>query len=401
MKHALYFFNPEHDLALANNDLNFNAPAPARQLASDLLLIPVWFAPDGSGVAGSGESNEWLQSMQMLFPQLSNTKIYGSADFKAVSSIVPWGWDAALCKQISPGTGDSKTLDELLKTLLPNELQLKKIRDLSHRRTAIRALRYLHAQTSLRGFLPHQGQEISNIEMVKNYSAAHAQAIFKAPWSGSGKGLSWVRNGLTDSHLGWCRNIIAKQGSVIGEPIYPVVQDFAMEFSCTHTKVSFAGYSLFETEKGIYRSNLLMRDDAIFEQLTGKFIPPELLLSVQNHLLQFIETEIAPHYTGMLGVDMFVYTENGKFKLHPCVEINLRMTMGCVARIFYDRFVHPEAKGHFYVDHYPAAGQLWNDHLQRKAQLPLSVENGKITAGYLALTDVRSSSHYRIRVEIL
>ena len=32
-----------------------------------------------------------------------------------------------------------------------------------------------------------------------------------------------------------------------------------------------------------------------------------------------------------LGIDMMVVKENGLRKLHPCVEINLRRTMGHVA----------------------------------------------------------------------
>ena len=33
--------------------------------------------------------------------------------------------------------------------------------------------------------------------------------------------------------------------------------------------------------------------------------------------------------------------------VHPCVEINMRMNMGVVARLFYDRFVAPGSKRMF------------------------------------------------------
>jgi hypothetical protein len=44
-----------------------------------------------------------------------------------------------------------------------------------------------------------------------------------------------------------------------------------------------------------------------------------------------IDDLIAPHYNGYLGIDMMLYwDENGKIALNPCVEVNLRMTMGMV-----------------------------------------------------------------------
>jgi hypothetical protein len=205
---------------------------------------------------------------------------------------------------------------------------------------------------------------------------------------------------MTESKRGWCRNIAEKQGCVIGEEAYDKVQDFAMEFSCLDGKATFAGYSLFETERGIYRSNELSSDEDIFKRLTEKWVSAEDLLTVQHCLLSFLENEIAPFYTGLLGVDMFVFRRDGAFRLHPCVEINVRMTMGGVARIFYDRFVQPSATGRFFIDHYPSSGSLWQDHQQRRSLLPLQVVDGQIAHGYLSLSPVTQRSHYRVRVEI-
>ena len=41
------------------------------------------------------------------------------------------------------------------------------------------------------------------------------------------------------------------------------------------------------------------------------------------------------------------------YRVHPCVEINMRMNMGVVARLFYDRFVAPGSKGCFAVEYVP------------------------------------------------
>ena len=49
-KKTLYLFNPEHDLALASGEINYMPPASARQMATELALLPVWYAEEGSEV---------------------------------------------------------------------------------------------------------------------------------------------------------------------------------------------------------------------------------------------------------------------------------------------------------------------------------------------------------------
>ena len=46
----LYVFNPDTDMALANNEENYMAPASACRMAQDLALLPVWYAQPGSAV---------------------------------------------------------------------------------------------------------------------------------------------------------------------------------------------------------------------------------------------------------------------------------------------------------------------------------------------------------------
>lgn len=393
MKQSLYIFNPEHDLALANDDLNFNPPQSALKLATDLECLPVWYAKPGSHVfCRSGNYMEWLKMMQKLFPALDDIDFKQITDTDKISDIQPWGWDKVIKKQFD-------TLQTCNTQLLPDEAQLSVIRELSHRRTALVALDFLK-QNITTHLLPETAKELTEMHQTESFEKDHGSVIFKAPWSGSGKGLNWVRRGFTDSHKGWCRNVIEKQGSVIAEELYEVAQNFAMLFSCENHQCTFAGYSLFDTEKGIYRGNLLLSDKAIQNFLTTNFVTEDLLTSVQKYLTQFIQTSIAGSYSGPLGVDMFVYKEDEIYKLHPCVEINLRMTMGYVARVFYDRFVSPESSGYFRLDHMPEKQSLFDDHLDRKNKFALSVHNGRINTGYLSLTPVQPTSKYRIQVEI-
>ena len=46
----------------------------------------------------------------------------------------------------------------------------------------------------------------------------------------------------------------------------------------------------------------------------------------------FLAGRFSGRYCGYVGVDMFVYESDGGFRLAPCVEMNVRMTMGLLAR---------------------------------------------------------------------
>ena len=66
-KKALYIFNPEHDLALASGETNYMAPASARQMASELALLPMWYAEEGSVVlAPSAYNLDYVKKIQEL-----------------------------------------------------------------------------------------------------------------------------------------------------------------------------------------------------------------------------------------------------------------------------------------------------------------------------------------------
>lgn len=306
-----YIFNPEHDLCLANGSPTFVPPESALKFGHDCRDI----MENVLGQSGDGEA------------------------------IVPWGWDNVLkYNLLKAGTPEE---------LLPSDEALEQIRSLSHRRTAIKAGKYIRERlknTGLAGFLVKDTpEEIDRPDMINDFLAKHPSAVFKAPWSGSGKGLRWVRsNEFSHSDRGWCRNIIAKQGSVIAEQREDVVCDFAMLFQSTATGIIFEGYSLFDTDNGAYRSNILASDRYILAHLS-RFIPENVLTAVRRQLTTFLKDNFSGRYEGYLGVDMFICRAKGLtgglhrcYLLNPCVEINVRMTMGLLARKYYDRHMQQE-----------------------------------------------------------
>ena len=199
------------------------------------------------------------------------------------------------------------------------------------------------------------------------------------------------------SNEGWCKRVIEKQGSIMIEKAYERVRDFAMEFRLIQGEVLFAGYSLFYTEgTGIYRGNRLLSNEAIVEKL-NKWVSTEELDWVKEKLTVFFKNNIAPYYSGYIGVDMFIYQEGENYYLNPMVEINLRMTMGMVARILYDRYVYRGSEGMFVIDHLPP-GELLEHHNSRYEAQKMECRDNKFYKGYFSLCPISDNTLYRASI---
>ena len=132
---------------------------------------------------------------------------------------------------------------------------------------------------------------------------------------------------------GWVRHVIEKQGSVMVEPYYNKVRDFGMEFvSDGKGLVSYVGLSLFQTSNGAYTGNILAFEEEK-EHMISRYISVDLLKSVQQKTCAMMGLLLKGRYAGAFGIDMMVVRrdDGDGFLLHPCVEINLRRTMGHVA----------------------------------------------------------------------
>lgn len=330
----LLVFNPEHDYALADNSPHFVALRSAAQFAFDCAPF-MRYLSDGEGAVFDAYRPEGADFRKVFDPL---------ADAERITKVTPWGWDAAVTYQLHRiGIPDS---------LLPTEAQLSKLRELAHRKTTIAAMEFLRERHPHPEMLPEApvllttGQDI--IDFVKQVS----DAIFKSPYSGNGRGHLYAHGECTPTLLRQCTGVLKRQGGILAEKQYAVVQDFAMEFDCSGGKVTFRGYSLFQTAHYGYAGNLLMPDDSILSFLS-QYSGIQDILQVQTLVIEFLEQNIAPYYDGEAGVDMFVYQEDGMYKLHPFVEVNLRKTMGLAAHDIFARHCHPEARGTFRIVHGP------------------------------------------------
>lgn len=329
---TLHIFNPDHDIALASGLANFTAPHAGRQLRHDLGFLPAIWAEDGDLILVNDveqakrtwhktvfRAKELMGFNKPTSPTFVDNKL--STCSARTDDINPWGWNAALrAELIRWGINESK---------VPTQLQLEDIRQLSHRRTATQLLPQLKTLKTV-----GEAFECSTAIQVVRLQKQYGQVVIKAPWSSSGRGLRFCNSlqrsdgGKAANDLDWVDNVITRQGSVIVEPYYHKVKDFGMEFySDGLGTVTYLGLSVFHTVNGAYMGNILATE-ATKREMISRYIPLQLIDSIQERIVHLLGNVYKDRYCGPFGVDMMVVAGS---LLHPCVEINLRRTMGHVA----------------------------------------------------------------------
>lgn len=310
----LHIFNPEHDLALAANQDNYTAPHAGRQLRRDLGFVPALWADEGDLVLVEDIDDAYdklrhlpyINKVEFITP-LQLEQVFRKT--MLVDSVHPWGWDRALVAQL-----EALGCPEIM---LPRMCTLQSIRMLSGRAWAAD-----HLQV--------QVDYVSDLEGLKDSVQVKGKSVIKAPWSSSGRGIRYVSM-LDDATLNWASNIIRQQGGVTVEPFYNKVRDFGMEFDVKDGKVSYRGLSIFDTIKGAYMGNVLASEEEKAEILSD-YIDVDELSAIRQRIIAKMEPVLHNIYCGPFGVDMMIYADvDGRMKVNPCVELNLRRTMGHVA----------------------------------------------------------------------
>lgn len=384
----LYLFNPDNDMALANNDENYMPPKAAKQLEIDLALLPIWYAePEAMILANSYPNTTYLEQLKSIFPISSQVVTFPEIPILNDFEFSPWGWNRALLKRMQASGCSEKALY--------NKDAIDSIRLLSKRTTAVNVLSNMPLSHDMCG----RSSVIHSIEELHILGKQYGSFLLKSPLSSSGKGLKWCRAGIDEAAIKWCSNILKSQKVVIIEPIYSKVKDFAMEFRYSDVEgVVFVGYSSFKTSSnGSYIGNELISDELFEHKINSLFRECNNILErVRGLLLPQLQQIVSRGYKGYFGVDMMVCKFNSEpyYRLHPCVEINLRMNMGLVAHSIYKNFLQLDRTGIYQIDYAKDSSIIHRRHKELAEQYPLVVKNGRIESGYLALNALSNESQY-------
>lgn len=373
-------FNPEHDLALANGDRHFIAPANIRAMAHDLALLM-------QEVRGLGDGRPF-----------------------------PWGWDSTVVERFKKMGVPT--------ALLPSATSVGALRQRSERGTAhllLDAFKQNHTDNIYIG----ESRMIRSVEDIAFYAEQHGHVLLKAPLSGSGKGLRHVNVNDDDNHQSgrrstsalmsslkkvesWANALIHRHGYLTAEPYYTKVQDFAMEFMVDAAGCHFIGYSLFVTDHhGRYTGSRLMSDEKIEDILAG-YVSRQALHEVRDWLIAH-QSAIVPdewdadRHPIYFGVDMMIVDvsqqsmpveDKSVFALHPCVEINLRMNMGIIAHAIYRHRLVPEAEGMYHIARFVDNATLRAFHEEQSMEHPSTYCDGRLVSGYAVITPIADDTQH-------
>lgn len=336
----LHLFNPENDIALAYGKSQYTAPPNALRLRTAGELLPLWFCEKGDQVISPNADLGWVKDIKSQFD--INGEVASPSTLSSITQCSPWGWSLYTKKQLL-----NTNINE---QILPSDEQIDKIRELSHRRLCIDISNQLLNYNIPNPTLPF---EAHNEEEMLEYARKHQSIFLKAPWSSSGRGV------INTSHINEeelkrrALGIIRNQGSVLCEKALNKVSDFAMLFFSNGVTVEYKGISsFFNTTKGAYAGNIIASQEYILKSLT-QYISESSLINIANALTQILTKLIAPHYYGYFGVDMMIYRNDDIYHIAPCVEINLRMTMGVIALIWAERHLTLGSKGKMIVEYAP------------------------------------------------
>lgn len=316
-KMKLHIFNPEHDIALAANLSNFTAPHAGRRMRHDLGYLPAIWADNGYVLVEDVDDarRDFSRLMHKSFDRFVDKHMLAHLE---IDSVEPWGWDLALRSFLLRYGVEA----------VPSETEIAAIRDLSHRKHAV----------SLLGELQDRGTVgkswcLNSLYDVMGILFDHKHLVLKAPWSSSGRGIRFVDDEIDQYLSSWVNKTIERQGNIIAEEFNDKVKDFGMEFeSDGEGGVRYLGLSLFHTQRGTYTGNILATEEEKLE-LISRYISVERLNAVREKICTCLGALYKGVYKGPFGVDLMIVRgdENVNFLLNPCVEVNLRRTMGHVA----------------------------------------------------------------------
>lgn len=317
---TLHLFNPSHDEALAAHSPYYYPSKVARHLANEWGALPMLWAADSDYIL--------LPNEAALPNDVSGERVVRYADlnnrfWSQVSNIQPWGWDALLVHQLRKAGAPEH--------LLPTDAQLELVRQLSSRTSTTALLPQLRAALRQQG-IPTVGQSTiaQTLDEVMALVAVHQKVMIKSLWSCSGRGVFSINSFPSASALGRIKRLLREQGGVEVEPLYSEFMNLALEFDALQgDQVCYAGLSLFTTSPtGGYTGNRVAPQSVLEADLALYFVHlPTLITICEQVLTHFLQAR----YAGPLGIDMMLVTTESGIMLHPCIELNLRRTMGYVA----------------------------------------------------------------------
>lgn len=208
-------------------------------------------------------------------------------------------------------------------------------------------------------------------EVAQRPLGAPDQLLLKRPFSSSGRGVLPLPLPAQAKHLDALAGSVLRTGSCSIEPFLQVRQNWAIEYYRNSAgQVHFFALSHFDTLPSgrAYAGNRLASPAKLWQRLSSQLAPQQLERLIARHTSWLTDELHDSQYIGYIGIDLFLYEEAGKLCLHPCVEINLRTTMGVLAHQAHSRYFPPEEEGRFVLEYLRGQSPAFVARLERDGE---------------------------------
>lgn len=334
----LLLFNCSNDLALAQGTKEYIAPKSVVRMERDLCALPWWWAAEGDAVLlTEGTDKDLIENFYARYNKnilfINEEEGYetlhkkSGADFRPT----PWGWSKATAARLQRfGVPAS---------LMPDNKALDTMRALSSREFAAE---YIKEFLSHKAAVPHHhilvGEKMRFIKRLEELIMPE-RTIFKSPWSSSGRGVFAADSIDEPSIREKLAGFISRQGGFLADKMYNKQQDFALEYFISDSgEVQFLGFSLFTAGgNGYYGYNFVASQNELRAKITKAGLSDTLIEKLIEIHSALLSQSLSGKYCGIVGIDMLTAIDDDTLKIHPCIEINLRMNIGVLAMKVFER----------------------------------------------------------------
>jgi hypothetical protein len=349
----LYFFNPACELEASNGSPVYSLPKFPQILEDDLSTLPAFFAREGDYV--------------LVRRPFDNPKFITSvqAEKMKFGSFFPWGFSPRASYIVRNVSFENVPEISGFKKFYSRENTVSFLENFPEGE--------MFPKKSELPFIAKTAAEALDFFRGK-FSLGYKGVVFKAPFAASGRGVRiFRRNVLTDNILQWTDFVIKTQGFVECEVYFEKLTDFSMHYTFRNGAAEFCGLSVFKTaENGFYQSSYVKK----FSEIPGfDSLSVDTLAQMQTEVLRLNKS--LENYSGSLGIDCMVYSDNGEKKINPCVEINCRNSMGRLALELSDR-IADNTLAEFFV--------FQNKNTPEEFLEKPVFESGKLKKGFWRLT---------------
>ena len=394
----IYLFNPTCEYAIANGNENWQPNRLLQKMEYDLSALPLFFAKKNDFVLvdkiPSPEFIELLVQLGIEIPNfiLKNEAINNQQFINLPKNkMLPWGWSPAVHKLLFPFK-ESCSVEFQQSPVFNRTHEHRKI---TSRKFAADILNQLQTKITADYILPVEFAPKVCITQndFETCILQWGKVMVKAPWSSSGRGLQPITKTPVHPKV-WEKvmGIVKEQGFAIAEPYLNKALDLAFLFVLKKGKVDLLGISNFCTnKKGQYEGNWLNGLPRTLEKRVLEFAD-FVIREIRQPLINTIEnSEMAIFYEGVFGVDTLTYfDENQSLKINPCLEINVRHTMGLLS-LRLEKIIKQNKKGVYRIYYQPGTS-FYTFKKEMEIQYPLRISENKIESGFFAVTDADKDS---------